>query len=103
MTNTKHIWIRAEGNEDRSVTYHDKDGNSLTRYLDPKAKNPPRGTKSWRHQNPGNITHSDFSKSHGEIGFACYPSPYNPKKKLCFAIFPDYDTGRRAGKLQEDF
>ncbi len=96
MTTKKHIWVKAKGNEDRSVTYHDKDGNSMTRYLDPKAKNPPRGTKSWRHQNPGNINHGDFSKSHGEIGFACYPSPYDPKKKLCFAIFPDYDTGRRA-------
>jgi len=61
--------------------------------LDPNAKNPPRGTKSWRHQNPGNVTHGDFSKQHGEIGFACYPNPYNPKKKLCFAIFPDYETG----------
>jgi hypothetical protein len=77
-------------------TYHDKDGNSLTRYLDPKAKNPPRGTKSWRHQNPGNINHGDFSKLQGEIGFACYPNPYNPKKKICFAIFPDYETGRTA-------
>ncbi len=96
MTDKKHIWIKAEGNADRSITYHDKDGNSITRHLDPKAKNPPRGTKSWRHQNPGNITHSDFSKAHGAIGFACYPHPTKPKKKLCFAVFPDYETGKRA-------
>ncbi len=96
MTNKKYIWVRAEGNANRSVTYHDKDGNSMTRYLDPKAKNPPRGTRSWRHQHPGNITHGDFSKGHGEIGFACYPNPYNPKKKLCFAIFPNYETGIKA-------
>ncbi len=68
MANKKHVWIKAEGNEDKSITYHDDDGNKLTRYLDLKAKNPPRGTKSWRHQNPGNINHGDFSKRHGEIG-----------------------------------
>jgi hypothetical protein len=94
--NIKFIWIRAEGNPDRSVTYYDKEGNHLTRYLDPSAKDPPRGTKSWRHQNPGNIVHGPFSKSHGEIGFACYPAPDHPKKKRCFAIFPDYETGRKA-------
>ncbi len=65
----------------------------MTRYLDPKATNPPRGSKSWRHQNPGNVNHGDFAQRHGEIGFAC---PYDPKKKLCFAIFPDYETGRKA-------
>jgi len=75
-----HERYKAEGNADKSITYHDDDGNALTRYLDPKAKNPPRGTKSWRHQNPGN----------------CYPSPYDPKKKICFAIFPDYETGKKA-------
>jgi len=96
MANKTYVWIKAEGNADKSITYHDEDGNALTRYLDPKAKNPPRGTKSWRHQNPGNINHGDFSKRHGEIGFACYPSPYDPKKKICFAIFPDYETGRKA-------
>lgn len=92
----KYIWTSAAGNEDRSITYHDKDGNSMTRYLDPKATNPPRGSKSWRHQNPGNVNHGDFAQRHGEIGFACYPSPYDTKKKLCFAIFPDYETGRKA-------
>ena len=96
MASKPYIWVRAEGNDDRSVTYYDKDENKLTRYLDPNAKDPPRGTKSWRHQNPGNVTHGDFSKQHGEIGFACYPNPDNPKKKLCFAIFPDYKTGRSA-------
>lgn len=96
MTTKQYIWIKADENPDRSITYYDKDGNKLTRYLDPKAKNPPRGTKSWRHQNPGNVTHGDFSKRHGEIGFACYPDPDDPNKKLCFAIFPDYETGRKA-------
>ena len=96
MANKTYIWIKAEGNPDRSVTYSDKDGNKLTRYLDSKATNPPRGTKSWRHQNPGKVTHGDFSKRQGEIGFACYPNPDDPKKKLCFAIFPDYDTGKKA-------
>ncbi len=93
----KYIWISAEGNDDRSVTYHDKDGNSITRYLDPKAKWPPRGTKSSRHNNPGNITsYGDFADRHGAISFACYPDPKNPKKKRCFAIFPDYEIGKRA-------
>jgi hypothetical protein len=32
----KYIWTSAAGNVDRSVTYHDKVGNSMTRYLDPK-------------------------------------------------------------------
>src|SRR5262245_59142779 len=95
-SSTKYVWIRAEGGPNRSVIYFDKDGNKMIRHLDPTAKNPPRGSKSWRHQNPGNIIRSSFADTHGAIGFAGYPSPENPSKIAHFAIFPDYETGRKA-------
>ncbi len=92
-----HIWIRAEGGSNRSVIYYDREGNQLTRYLDPKAKNPPRGSKSWRHQNPGNISSlGPFAHEHGSIGSASYPDPDDPEKMLHFAIFPSYEIGRKA-------
>jgi hypothetical protein len=92
----KYVWIHAEGGKNRSVVYYDKDGNKMVRYLDPNAKDPPRGSKSWRHQNPGNIIRSSFANDYGAIGFAGYPNPNDPSKISYFAIFPDYETGRRA-------
>ncbi|MBI5346012.1 MAG: hypothetical protein HZB76_02570 [Chlamydiae bacterium] len=92
----KYVWIRAEGGPNRSVIYYDKDGNKMVRYLDSAAKNPPKGSKSWRHQNPGNVIHGSFAKSHGAIGFAGYPGSGNSSKMAYFAIFPDYDIGRKS-------
>ncbi len=94
---SKYIWVRAEGGVKRSVVYYDRDGNKLTRHLDPDATDPPRGSKSWRHQNPGNITSAGpFARDHGSIGSAGYPNARDPKKIDCFAIFPTYEVGRQA-------
>jgi len=43
------------------------------------------GARNWRNNNPGNIDYGDFAKSNGAIG-----------TDGRFAIFPNYETGRRA-------
>lgn len=43
------------------------------------------GARNWRNNNPGNIEYGAFAKNHGAIG-----------SDGRFAIFPDYDTGRKA-------
>ena len=43
------------------------------------------GTRAWRNQNPGNLVPGKISKRNNQIGVAGG-----------FAIFPDYETGRRA-------
>ena len=43
------------------------------------------GSRSWRNNNPGNIEFGNFAKSMGAIG-----------SDGRFAIFPDYETGRKA-------
>jgi hypothetical protein len=45
------------------------------------------GARAWRNNNPGNLRHFAFSKSHGSIGEAGG-----------FAVFPDLSTGRTALK-----
>lgn len=45
------------------------------------------GARNWRNNNPGNIRSGEFSKSQGAIG-----------SDGEFAIFPDYETGRKAKK-----
>lgn len=43
------------------------------------------GARNWRNNNPGNIEYGDYAKSMGAIG-----------TDGRFAIFPDYETGRKA-------
>ena len=43
------------------------------------------GARNWRNNNPGNIEYGDYAKSMGAIG-----------SDGRFAIFPDYETGRKA-------
>jgi hypothetical protein len=43
------------------------------------------GARNWRNNNPGNIEYGTFAKSHGAIG-----------TDGRFAIFPSYETGRKA-------
>lgn len=43
------------------------------------------GSRNWRNNNPGNIEYGKFAKSMGAIG-----------TDGRFAVFPDYETGRRA-------
>ena len=44
-----------------------------------------QGTRAWRNNNPGNIEYGDYARSMGAIG-----------SDGRFAIFPNYETGRRA-------
>jgi hypothetical protein len=43
------------------------------------------GDRNWRNHNPGNLEDGDFARRHGAIG-----------TDGRFAIFPDYQTGKRA-------
>lgn len=70
------MFIRAEKGKGLSVIYHRNDGTKLIK---------TGGTPAWRNNNPGNIRFYRFAKENGSIGNASG-----------FAIFPDYDTGRRA-------
>lgn len=89
----KTVWVRAEKGSNISIIYYDKDGNKLIRYKDPTPQSL-RGSKSWRHNNPGNLKNGPHAKSYGAIGSAEYTNPEG--KKVHFAIFPDYETGRNA-------
>ena len=44
-----------------------------------------QGSRAWRNNNPGNIEYGDYAKTMGAIG-----------SDGRFAIFPNYETGRRA-------
>lgn len=60
----------------KSVEYGKPNG---TRYI------KRGGTLAWRNNNPGNIKDSDFARRKGAMG-----------SNKGFAIFPDYETGRKA-------
>lgn len=51
----------------------------------PLIENKYNGSRSWRNNNPGNLEYNDFTKKLGAIG-----------SDGRFAIFPDYETGRKA-------
>lgn len=53
----------------------------------PPGKNYPRGSVSYRQNNPGNMIFTDYTKSLGAL-----------RKGDRFAIFPDYETGFKALK-----
>ncbi len=91
-------FIRAgEGEEKNSVVYYDEDGNKLIRYWERYPEEPGNkiSTRSWRNNNPGNLKIGHFARKNGAIGEAGLPpnpKPGEPK----FAVFPDYETGRKA-------
>ncbi len=71
------MFVRAEKGRGRTVIYHRSDGGKVTR---------TGGTPAWRNTNPGNIRSlGGFALENGSIG-----------RSDGFAIFPDYETGRRA-------
>jgi hypothetical protein len=94
---TNKKFIRAEEGPDNSVIYYDEDGNKLKRYWKSYEGQPieEASTRSWRNNNPGNLIISDFSKEKGAIGEAGFV-PTKKKKKIKLAVFPDFDTGRKA-------
>jgi hypothetical protein len=92
----KIVWVRAEKGKgpDLCIIYYDKDHNELIRYKDP-TPGSLRGSKSWRHNNPGNLKNGDHARKYGAIGSAGYSQP-NSKRLAYYAIFPSYETGRNA-------
>jgi len=94
-TNIK--WIKAEKGEGLSIIYYDKEGNKLIRRKDP-TPNSLKGSKAWRHNNPGNLVSGPHSKKHGAIGSATYTTKNEQDKeqKFTFAIFPSCEVGHAA-------
>jgi hypothetical protein len=68
--------VKAENGPYDSVFYYDEDGK---RYV---ARN---GGRNYRNNNPGNLVPGKISKRNGQIGVAGG-----------FAVFPDFETGKRA-------
>lgn len=94
-------WIRAEEGQDNSVIYFDEDGNKLTRFWKAYEGQPANeaSTRSWRNNNPGNHSIGTFARKNGAIG-AAGKIPNKKNLDLKFAVYPDYDTGRKAQYLR---
>jgi hypothetical protein len=60
-------WIKGEKGEGLSIVYSDKEGNKLIRRKD-SAKGSLKGSKAWRHNNPGNLAMGPHARQHGAIG-----------------------------------
>jgi len=96
-------YVRAEEGPSNSVIYYDEMGNKLIRYWKSYEGQPVEeaGTRSWRNNNPGNILIGDFARRNASIGEAGIPLDQKEKqKKVRFAVFPDYATGRKAQALR---
>lgn len=94
-------YIRAEEGPKNSVIYYDEAGNKLIRHWKRHDNEPANqaSTRSWRNNNPGNHVMGDFARRNGAIGHA----GSMPGTKCKFAVYPDYETGRRAqAKLLKD-
>ena len=91
------IWIEAKKGEGLSIEYWDKEGNRLIRRKDP-TKESLKGSKAWRHNNPGNLAMGPHARRHGAIGCASYTviNEKGKEQKYTFAIFPSYEVGRKA-------
>lgn len=69
-------FMKAEAGPYDSVIYYDSSGK---RYV------ARGGSRNYRNNNPGNLVPGDVSKRNGQIGVAGK-----------FAVFPDFETGKRA-------
>jgi hypothetical protein len=56
-------------------------------------------TISWRNNNPGNHSIGPFARKNGAIG-AAGKIPNKKNLDLKFAVYPDYETGRKAQGLR---
>lgn len=98
---THNKWIRVEEGPENSVIYHDEQGNQLKRFWKAYPSQPENeaSTRSWRNNNPGNHVMGNFPKRNGAIGSA--GKVRNPENKdYKFAVYPDYETGRKAQALR---
>jgi len=94
-------WIKAEEGSDNSVIYYDEDGNKLTRFWKAYEGQPvdQASTRSWRNNNPGNHSMGPFARKNGAIG-AAGKIPNKKNLDLKFAVYSDYDSGRKAQALR---
>lgn len=102
MKTYNNKWIKGEeGPEKNSVIYTDQDGNQLVRFWKAYEEQPATeaSTRSWRNNNPGNHAIGDFARKNGAIGFAG-KIPNEEGKEFWFAVYPDYETGRKAQALR---
>ncbi|KAF3362450.1 hypothetical protein PHSC3_000990 [Chlamydiales bacterium STE3] len=90
-------WIKGEKGEGLSIVYHDKEGNQLIHRKDP-AKGSLKGSKAWRHNNPGNLASGSHSKQYGAIESGSYVviNEEGKEQTYIFSIFPTYEIGRSA-------
>jgi hypothetical protein len=98
---THKKWIKVEEGPANATIYYDEDGNKLTRFWKAYEGQPTNeaSTRSWRNNNPGNHSLGPFARRNGAIGGAGkIPNP--EKKDLWFAVYPDYETGRKAQALR---
>ncbi|OGN54086.1 MAG: hypothetical protein A2098_02815 [Chlamydiae bacterium GWF2_49_8] len=94
-------WTKAEEGPDNSVIYIDEDGNRLKRFWKAYEGQPVEeaSTRSWRNNNPGNHSLGPFARRNGAIGGAG-KIPNKKNLDLKFAVYPDYETGRKAQALR---
>jgi len=90
-------WIKAEKGDGLSIVYYDREGNKLVRHKDPTPKSL-KGSKAWRHNNPGNLAMGSHARQNGAIGSASYivVNEKGEEQKYTFAIFPSYEIGKAA-------
>lgn len=90
-------WIKGEKGEGLSIVYYDKEGNKMTRRKDP-TKGSLKGSKAWRHNNPGNLSSGPHARLHGAIGRASYIQidEKGKEKEYTFAIFSNRESGHAA-------
>lgn len=93
--------IKVEEGPENSVIYYDEDGNKLKRFWKAYPEQPANeaSTRSWRNNNPGNHAMGDFAKRNGAIGSAG-KIPNKENKDYRFAVYPYYETGRKAQALR---
>lgn len=101
MKTYNNKWITAEEGPENSVIYTDQEGNQLKRFWKAYEKQSTReaSTRSWRNNNPGNHAIGTFARKNRAIGFAG-KIPNEEGKEFWFAVYPDYETGRKAQALR---
>ena len=88
--------IKAEDGPENSVVYYDEDGNKLIRYWKSFAGQPvdQARTRSWRNNNPGNLSLGPFARKNGAIGGA----GRIPNKEKKISSSPFFQTTLQDGK-----
>jgi hypothetical protein len=90
-------WIKAEKGDGLSIIYYDKERSKMIRRKDP-TKGSLKGSKAWRHNNPGNLVIGPHTREYGAIGSALYNviDEGGKEREYIFAISPSYEMGRAA-------